>query len=382
LEQRAFFIISLAIFTSMIGIGLISPLLPIYAVKLGASGFLIGIIFSGFSISRSIFIPLIGSASDRFGRKVFIALGLFIYTFASLGYVIAETGETLALVRFLQGFAAAMIVPIAMAYVGDIAKKGGEGALMGRINLFLYAGFGFGPLMGGVVARFFGFKMDFYLMGGFSFVAFLLVILLLPELGYHRKLDRDQLSYRKLLSFSSIQGVTAFRFTNSVGRGIITAFLPLLASKRAGVAEMGIGLLVAVNILLTSFFQGFFGRMGDKWSRRNLVVIGAILVSIALFLFPLARTFLTLLLVSIFFGLSSAIALPAAAAMMVEPGRIRGMGQSMSLFNLAMSLGLATGPIIGGKFVDVYGIATPFIFAASVSILGVWLFLLLVKRKG
>jgi len=381
LEQRAFSILGLSIFTSMIGIGLISPLLPIYAVKLGASGFLIGVIFSGFSISRAIFLPIIGSASDRVGRKMFIALGLFIYSLVSLGYVIAESGEALALVRFLQGFAAAMVVPISMAYVGDMAKRGKEGALMGRMNLFLFAGFGFGPLMGGVVAHLFGFRMDFYLMGGFSFFAFLLVLFFLPELGYHKKVERSHLSYRKLLIHPTIQGVMAFRFTNSIARGIIASFLPIFASRRAGVAEMGIGVLVAVNILLTSFLQDYFGRLCDRKSRKKLVFIGASLVSLALFLLPLAHTFLTLFLVSVVFGVASAIALPAATAMMVEPGRKRGMGQSMSLFNLAMSLGLASGPLIGGKLLDSYNISAPFLFAGVVSILGTWLFLKLVKRS-
>jgi len=53
----------------------------------------------------------------------------------------------------------------------------------------------------------------------------------------------------------------------------------------------------------------------------------------------------------------------------------------MSLFNLAMSLGLASGPLIGGKLLDSYNISAPFLFAGVVSILGTWLFLKLVKRS-
>ena len=49
--RRVFWILSIAIFTAMVGVGIIVPLLPVYAEELGASGIWIGLIFSGFSLS-------------------------------------------------------------------------------------------------------------------------------------------------------------------------------------------------------------------------------------------------------------------------------------------------------------------------------------------
>ena len=69
----------------MLGVGIIVPILPIYAENLGATGLWLGAIFAGFSLTRSISMPLIGHFSDRMGRKRFITLGLFIYTISSLG---------------------------------------------------------------------------------------------------------------------------------------------------------------------------------------------------------------------------------------------------------------------------------------------------------
>ena len=74
----------------MLGNGIIVPLLPIYAEGLGASGFWIGVIFSGFAISRSIFMPIVGRWSDKRGSKVFIATGLFISAIISLGYILSD----------------------------------------------------------------------------------------------------------------------------------------------------------------------------------------------------------------------------------------------------------------------------------------------------
>lgn len=67
----------------MLGLGIVVPLLPYYADTLGATGIGIGLIFSGFALSRAIFMPLIGRYSDRMGRKYFILIGLGLFTLLS-----------------------------------------------------------------------------------------------------------------------------------------------------------------------------------------------------------------------------------------------------------------------------------------------------------
>ena len=137
----------------MLGIGIIAPLLPIYADNLGATGIWIGIVFAGFSISRAIIMPFIGKLSDQHGRKRFICIGLLLYAITSLGFIWADSVYQLVLVRFLQGAVAAMIVPIAQAYMGDLAPEGEEGKWMGYFNAVFFTGFGLGPLMGGALSE-------------------------------------------------------------------------------------------------------------------------------------------------------------------------------------------------------------------------------------
>ena len=57
----------------MIGLGIIWPLIPVYAVELGAGGTLVGIIIASFNVSRTLFSPFAGRLSDKLGRKNFIA---------------------------------------------------------------------------------------------------------------------------------------------------------------------------------------------------------------------------------------------------------------------------------------------------------------------
>jgi DHA1 family multidrug resistance protein-like MFS transporter len=65
----AFSVLFIALFVSMLGLGVVSPLLSIYADSLGATGIWLGAIFSGFNIARAIIMPIVGRLSDRWGRR-------------------------------------------------------------------------------------------------------------------------------------------------------------------------------------------------------------------------------------------------------------------------------------------------------------------------
>ncbi|MGB3113899.1 MAG: MFS transporter, partial [Candidatus Omnitrophota bacterium] len=73
-------------FSTMLGLGIISPFLPELVGRHGANGFWIGMIFAGFGISRGLIVPFIGKISDRLGRKLFVASGLFLFSVISLLY--------------------------------------------------------------------------------------------------------------------------------------------------------------------------------------------------------------------------------------------------------------------------------------------------------
>ncbi len=125
--KQIFVSLFIAVAVAMIGVGIIAPILPLYAKSFAASGLSIGLIFSAFSFSRSLLGPLVGRLSDRVGRKRILMIGLAGYTVVSLLYVAAMSLWQLGLFRLLQGAASVMVTPIAQAYIGDITPPGKEG---------------------------------------------------------------------------------------------------------------------------------------------------------------------------------------------------------------------------------------------------------------
>lgn len=373
--KRVFWILSLAIFTAMLGVGIIVPLLPIYAQQMGASGIWIGLIFSGLSLSRSLFSPLTGWLSDLWGRKPFIAMGLFLYWLLSLGYLLAQSVGGLVMVRVAQGVSSAMIIPLSFAYIGDIAPRDHEGRYIGSFSVSLFAGFGLGPLFGGLIMHRFGIEANFYLMSGFCLLAFLVVVALLPHQGPHERTSHlSRPRYSALLRSPMSWGLFFVRFSNAFSRGALMAFFPLIAYHLMAMTPTQIGVAISGNVLLVSLLQAPFGRLADRWDRRMLVLAGSISFAVLMGLIPSCQVFPQVLSVCLVMGVTGGLTLPAATAMAVEEGRRFGMGSSMGFLNLGMSLGLGIGPILAGQMVDLMGLPFAFYLAALVGIIGAFFF--------
>ena len=359
----------------MLGVGIIAPLLPLYAESLGASGIWLGVIFAAFSISRAFLTPIVGNVSDRKGRKIFICTGLFVYAAISLGYIWASRVSELTLVRLMHGAASAMIIPIAQAYIGELSPEGEEGTWMGYFNAAFLTGYGFGPLIGGVLTDYFSMEAAFSTMGGLNLLAFLLAFSLLPEVRHQKKRSENpKPSFLKMRESGVIKGLVSFRLVYDLGMGAFMTFLPLFGAG-LGLSPARIGAVLAIYFLLMSTSQLFSGRIADVFNRRGLVILGSLVGLAFIALIPSMQNFWQLIALCIFGSVGGALSLPAASALTVDEGKKYGMGATMGVFNMASGIGMALGPLIGGLIADLVNMNSVFYFGAGVGLLGTGLFI-------
>jgi len=381
MRRRILSVLFISIFAAMLGLGIIAPLMPIYAKSLGATGIWLGIIFSGFSLSRAIFMPIVGKLSDKKGRKGFITSGLLSYSLISLLYPFAGKVYYLTVVRLIHGLASAMVVPVAMAYVGETAEKGKEGIAMGTFNLALLLGTGAGPFFGGLLNDSFGIASVFYAMAGLAAIAFLITMLFLPDISYSGKAKMDRpIQFKELIANNIMKGLLLYNIISAVGRGGIMAFLPILGSG-INITSSQVGIIVSVHIFLIALLQSPAGRLADRYSKLFLVLIGSIVAGLALLLTPIARNFWQLFFLSSLMGLGGATSMPSVAAITVEVGQRLGMGVSMGLFNTAMSIGMIAAPLISGVVMDGLGVKSVFFVAGVISLLGTFVFYYYLRRS-
>jgi DHA1 family multidrug resistance protein-like MFS transporter len=380
MQRRVYLVLFMAVFASTMGVGFIGPLLPLYARDLGAAGLSLGMIFAGFSAARFLLTPFIGRLSDRFGRRVFLATGMAAYTVFSLLYVSATTTAQLILVRALHGASAGMVIPVAQAYIGDIAPPGKESSFLGTFTVSVFTAFGIGPLVGGPLAERFGMHAPFFVMGSLSAIALLLILVFLPETGAHRERWKNRASISSVLSHALLIALIVFRSTLAFGRGIVVPFLPFVAESRGASISM-IGFLLATYILLAGFLQIPFGKLGDRVSKPLLMTVGMIASAITIAAIPYCRTIGHLFILQIASGAANAIGFPAAIGMAAATGRkLNGMGTVMAVFNSGMSIGLIVGPLGGGFFSGIFGLDFVFKGGSLVIVLGLIAYLILMRR--
>jgi len=373
-------VLLLTIFVAMLGLGIVGPIMPIYAETFGASYIQIGLLSSAWSISRFIFSTPAGRLSDSTSKKRVIQGGLLIYSLVSLLYVFAADFNWLLVFRFIHGIGSAMASPIAMAYAAELAPIGQEGKYMGTMNLAMFGGMGIGPLIGGSLSDFFGLSVPFYVMCGLTAFSLLLTSIFLPNEGA----DANRIHVKRpplidLLKNRVLLGCFIYRAINSLGISSIMGFLSLYMAS--SVVDGGLGLsiteagtVLSVGQVAGALMQRPSGNLADRYNKGHLIMLGGLVGSIGMALFVFSSTFLHVMLTRLVFALGTALISPALSSIAAIEGRRYGAGTTMSVLESAMSLGMMMGPLISGVLADLFTLKPIFWVGSGISFFGILIF--------
>jgi MFS family permease len=358
-------LLSTSVGVAMIGLGIIWPLIPVYAVELGAGGVLVGMIIASFNVARIFVNPLAGRLSDRWGRKKFMVVGLLIYAGVSVLYVLPTHAETLIFVRALHGLASVLVVPIAMALAADIAPSQKLGLYMGTLNMAVMLGLGIGPVLGGTIRDYLGMNAAFYAMGILALLTCLLVIIFIPSDKQRQGAEEDQKLYsiKKMLSHRVVLGIFLMRFLTASGQGAVYTFLPILALQLK-LSSSQVGIILGANIFLIAFLQRACGALADRVNPKYLIIIGTLASGMTVFGMPFVEGFLMILLLNILMGMANGVSLPAGLVITGKLGRTMGMASLMSVTDSAWSLGMIVSPVLSGIILDVFGLSYIFVIGS------------------
>ncbi|NLB82932.1 MAG: MFS transporter [Synergistaceae bacterium] len=256
LSRRILIVLSLAMFCAMLGMGIISPILPLYAKNLGASGFALGMIIGAFSLSRSGGMIVSGELAEHMDKKRLLLGGLAFYAAASVSYTFANSTASLILIRMGHGLGSAMVVPITMAIATDIAPEGEAGLFFGSLQGAQFLGVGCGPLLSGLLAENFGLMAPFYGMTALTILSMTFVFLWLPwKISSGSSVSTSMgAAFSAILLDREMMRVFFFQFASAMCRGVLVMVIPLFASG-FNLSFMQIGFVISLNSLATGFLS-------------------------------------------------------------------------------------------------------------------------------
>ena len=364
-QWRAFAILWFSMFVIAGGLGMVVPILPVLVRDLGASGIWLGLAFSGFAITQTPLTPVIGRMGDRLGRRVFIIAGLSIYVLIGITLSQATTYQSVTLLRMGMGVGAACMFPSALATIGELSPKGQEGRYMGLFMVSFTAGFGIGPLVGGLLKDALGVDATFIALSGAATLALLLVTTSMPDQGVLRtERTSDVPSVRVMIKDFRVLALFVFNFGFGVGIGSVMTFIAIFMTDSLLSSATLVGLVVGSRAITSSILQPVLGLVADRISRCLMIATGGLLLATATVAIPLATSVGALLLIFLILGIGESAALPASLAITTDLGRIYGYGTLIGLSNAILVFGLLSGSLGGSILEAVVGLEKMFMLIA------------------
>ncbi len=349
-------ILFLTVFIDLLGFGLVIPILPTYAVQLGASAFEVGLVMAVYALMNFIFSPFWGTLSDRMGRRPVIAFTVFITALAFLLLANAHSLMLLFAARMLAGIGSANIAA-SQAYITDITPPDGRAKALGLIGAAFGIGFIFGPPVGGFIKEHFGMDAVGYTAMGLSLINLLLILLFLPE-SLKVKDATNKLEIKPVAQAIRALRNERFRDLFLTSFIYITAFsmmqitVALLWAEHYALSEAQIGYMFAFIGFASAVVQGtMVGWLTRTFGEPRLMVFGCVLMGIGLFTIPFVpeEYFMPLALVPIaMLALANGCLMPSITSLLSrnasekEQGQVLGMNQSFG------SLARIAGPTAGG----------------------------------
>jgi len=164
-------------------------------------------------------------------------------------------------------------------------------------------------------------------------------------------------------------------FFNQADRQIFNVALPLVKLD-LGLTDMQLGLISAVFILAIGLFVPVAGYIGDRFSKKRVIILSVLIWSVATFCTGFSGGFIILIILRSTVGGSEAFYAPAANALIGEKFKAN-LGVAMALHQTALYAGIIGSGLLGGYIAEQYGWRTAFFVFGGI---GIVLFVLMLFR--
>ncbi|MDQ7030720.1 MAG: MFS transporter [Ardenticatenia bacterium] len=374
-NRRPLLIIFFIIFVNLLGFGIIIPLLPFYADHVGATPFQIGLLFASYSVSQLVAAPVLGSLSDRHGRRPILLVSLLgtVISFALLA--VATSLWLLFVARIIDGLSGGNI-STARAYISDVTDRKDRAKAFGLIGAAFGLGFIFGPALGGVLGRF-NYAAPAWAAAGLAALALIMTWFGLPESHRRRASATSTAPWRdlpQLLTRPTIGTLLLIDFLYWASFAVYQTTFALFGKIRFGFGITEVGYILALAGVIGVIVQGgLVGLITRRFGESRTLAGGLLLAALGLGSAALTHSVAAFVVAVVPAAVGAALSQPALIALIShtaspeEQGRIQGVSGALE------SLGRTVGPVWGNSMLDLFGEGVAF-FSAAVVLAGIALF--------
>lgn len=369
----------LMICVTMIGSGMMVPVLSLYAATFGVTSTLVGMLVTIFGVGRLLSNYPGGYLSQRLGRRKLLIAGAVIIGVGCTGAALTTSFNELVFWRFVQGVGSGMYMTVSGAALADMSTTENRARLVSLYQAALQFGASIGPVFGGFVASHFGLAAPFW--------ALLVMAVLTVLLGIFTFEDR----HAKVSTMSAAMGPKRGLFTlpfmsvcfvSCVVFFTRTAFLfqlaPLIGDKDFGLGVSAIGLGVTVTAVAMLVILPLATILIRRIGSRASVVISLVLSAFGMALLLGGNEAHWFWLSMALYGLAAGWNGSAVGAYTIEVLPRTQYGEGMGLQRTIGDVGYVAGPVLIGLVSDwsPYGNAAGVTTCSALILVAAVLFLL------
>lgn len=382
------------IFLDMLGVGVLIPIIPALFTDPTSTFFiltpqqtphallLLGVMTALYPLMQFFAAPLLGDASDTYGRKPVLILSLLGTAFGYILFVIGIFLRSLPLLfvsRMIDGITGGNI-SVAQAAIADTSTPADRAKNFGMIGAAFGLGFILGPTLGGILGA---------LHPAYPFVlTTLLSLSSVMVLSYF--FQETHLEKKQKKQWSIFSGVTslvrAFHHPklkklfmvvlfNAAGFTFFTSFFGAFLLARFGYTAQSIGIYFAYIGVWIVITQGFITRkVAGKYSDRILIFYPMIILSVMFLCFSLTKVAWALYVIAPIFAIANGLITANLSAKISRSAPPQEQGEIMGLNTAMNSFSQATVPLIAGVIASMFAVQVPLLFGAGMVLFAALMF--------
>jgi MFS family permease len=335
----------------LLGIFLILPIFSAYAVRYpGASAALAGIAFGIYALAQCICQIPLGWASDRWGRKPVLVVGLTLFALGSISCALADDIYSLILARSLQGTGA--VGSVAFAALADLTRPSVRTQAYTITGIAIGASFMVGLLAGPFLAAQIGLSGLFYALAFLSIVALILTVISFPL--DHRRLQPAPMALRPIMAHNELRRIFIATFVLSCALNLFFFTYPL-SWTAVGLENADLWKVYSIVFLPSAFLVFPYMRRAEKRGRFHMpILIGWLTATVGygLYLFG-ARYDLPLYVSAAAFFFGYSIYQPILPAFLSQYVPTAGRGMASGIYNFFGFIGSSLGGMLAGALTHI-----------------------------
>ena len=355
-KVAALVVVGLAFFTDTVVYAMLPPLLPEYARLHGLGQTQLGLLFGSYAAALLLAAVPLGTWADRRGRRAPFMGGLIGFAAATILFAFARSFPLLLLARVLQGVAAAATWVVGLAMLADHFPGGQRGKAMSTVFGCANLGLLMGPTFAGWMVKYWNIRAAFLCAAGLVALDALVRMVLLPR---DPPIQPSGRGYLALLKDPTVRVYAGAMVLGAALGAVLEAVLPLHLSRHLGMDAVAIGLAFTAAALASTFTSPLVGHWTDRHGAdaplRLGMALAAVLLALAAFVPSRAGITVFMLAVGATCSLLMSPTGPALAGHVERKGG-KDFGAVFSLLNIAFSLGMMLGPILGSAMADLIGL--------------------------